>query len=244
MANSKPPKGEEPSAKGAKPAVSRHSEPPTPANDAGEFVFGGAYQPASLERWATFPCWQAHEAASVTCGFDPDVIQLAEPEELEAQPDALAEIEYRESLFQRSIKMKMIDEHFEPIDALQILDDRNCKYPPTLKQIASDVPRFSREASPSEAETSDNTGANDNQRQEPKSIAQFTSKSGRTKVINLYQKMLLALSLDYLELVPERPQNPTAKRILQAMGNHFEDLPDEDTVRDHIGRWINGHLER
>jgi hypothetical protein len=56
--------------------------------------------------------------------------------------------------------------------------------------------------------------------------------------------MLLAVSLEHLDLVPERPQNPTAKLFLKAMAPHFNDLPDEDTVRDHISFWINDQMER
>jgi hypothetical protein len=216
---------------------------PTPANDAGEFVFGGAYRPAELERWATFPRWEAMEAACVTCGFEPQPIQNAATEALETQPEALAEIGYRTSLFQRSIKAGMIEDHFAPMDALQILEDRNCWYPTKLKEVASEIPAFNHTTSPPAATQPANSGANDNQAIPPDSDCRFTSESGRTKVIKLYQQMLLALSLEYLDLIPERPQNPTAKLILKAMDKHFEKLPHEDTVRDHIGHWINDAME-
>ena len=215
----------------------------TPANDAGEFVFGGAYQPAKLERWATFPRWEAMEAACVTCGFEPEPIQNAAAEALETQPEALAEIEYRTSLLERSIKAGMIEDHFAPMDAIRILEDRNCWYPTKLKEVASEIPAFNRITSPPAATQPGNSGANDNEVISPESDCRFTSKSGRTKVIKLYQQMLLALSLEHLDLVPERPQNPTAKLILQAMEKHFEKLPNEDTVRDHIGHWINDVME-
>jgi len=216
---------------------------PSPANDAGEFVFGGVYQPAELERWATFPRWEAMEAACVTCGFEPEPIQKAASEALETQPEALAEIGYRKSLFQRSIKAGMIEEYFEPLDALQILEDRNCRYPEKLKEVASGIPLFARPESHAFAAHSGSSGANDNQEILPDPDCRFTSESGRTKVIKLYQQMLFALSREYLGLVPERPQNPTAKLILRAMEKHFEKLPHEDTVRDHIGHWINDAME-
>lgn len=216
----------------------------SPANDAGEVVFSGVFQPAELERWASFPCWNPFEAACVTCGFDPRLLRSAARPDLEARPDTFSEIEYRESLFQRSIRMQMVDEDIAPLEALQILEDRSCWYPPKLRETAGRFAQLLCCMPPANTDAARHSEANDNLAPVVESGGRFTSKSGRTKVIKLYQRMLLALSLDHLDLVPERPQNPTAKLILQAMAHHFKDLPNEDTVRDHIGFWINDQLER
>jgi hypothetical protein len=213
-----------------------------PANDAGVSVFGGVYQPANLDRWASFPCWEAFEAACVTCGFDPYPLQSAAREDLEAHSSALSEIEYRDSLFRRSIRMKIVGEDISPMEALQILEGRNCWVPPELKELALDIAQIARQ--PYNPAASGMVSVNDVLAAKLEAGCRFKTKSGQTKVIKLYQRMLLAVSLDYLDLVPERPQNPTAKLFLKSMARHFKDLPDEDTVRDHIGFWINDHLER
>jgi hypothetical protein len=224
------------------PKDSPLSKLPAPANDAGASVFGSVFQPADMRQWASFPCWDAFEAACVTCGFNPYPLKSASRRELETQPHVLSKIEYRHSLFERSIRMNVVGEHITPTEALQILEARNCEFPTELMEIALKVAQFARKSSHPAASA---TGVlKEILASEAGSGGRFKSKSGQTKVINLYQRMLLAVSLEYLELVPQRPQNPTAKLFLKAMARHFKDLPDEDTVRDHISFWINDQMER
>lgn len=224
------------------PKDSPLSKLPAPANDAGASVFGGVYQPADMRQWASFPCWDAFEAACVTCGFNPYPLKSASQRELETQPHALSQIEYRHSLFERAIRMKLVGEDITPIEALQILEARNCKFSAELMETALQFSQVARQSS--HPATSATGVGKEILVAEGGSGGRFKSRSGQTKVIKLYQRMLLAVSLEHLDLVPERPQNPTAKLFLKAMAPHFKDLPDEDTVRDHISFWINDQMER
>ena len=243
MAKTDPPNAKGTRTKGDIPAVSPNSDVCSPANDAGEIVSTGPYHAADLNRWAKLPCWNAVEAACVTCGFEPRPLQLATREELEIDAVTLSKIEYRIALFERAMQIGMIGDPVLPMEALEVLEDREEEFPGLLYQITSRIRPFGKPIRLKAGAIGDVVQAIDELNDDATVATRFSSKSAQTKVIATLQKMFLGVVIQKLDFDPDRPQNPTAKLVLQAMADADLPLVDEDTVRDHLRYCVEDHWE-
>ena len=243
MTKADPPNAKGTPTKGDIPAATPKLNRRSPANDAGEIVSTGPYHAADLNRWAKLLCWNAVEAACVTCGYEPSPLQTATREELEIDPVTLSKIEYRVALFERAMQIGMIGDPMLPMEALKVLEDREEEFPGLLYEVASRIRPFGKPVRLKAGAIGDVVQAIDELKDDATVATRFSSKSAQTKVITTLQKMLLGVVIQKFDFDPDRPQNPTAKLVLQAMADAGLPLVDVDTVRDHLRYCVEEHWE-
>lgn len=244
MDTSKPPKGEKQPNKGAEPVLPPPHDSLTPANDAGENVSEGPYVPVDCKAWPKFAYWSATEAGCITCGFEPLPLQQADFEEAATNPDAFRKVIRRIELFDREIQAGTLIDMIAPIQALKFLDAMEEDYPPDLKKTAErfrpygtilDLGAQMADLGKAAHSIGHSSDASSELKQD--------SQSGQTKVIQTLERMLLAVSKEYLKFDPDRAQNPTAKLIQKAMGRCWKQVPHLDTIRTRLNAAVENHWE-
>lgn len=240
MPSPDPPLPKRKRAPGDTPKESLKSEVPSPANDAGEMLFGGKSCRLDFPSWAALSHWEPHEAACLSCGVDPR--SFPRPGEETPWPfDELADrVWFRTQAIRRAVDSGRLDRFVSPLDALNVLDDIRAEYSPELRQ-AAEVARPFRSLT--------NRG-----RRNPRQVLKAKAEVGvidhatgeflettpsQTKVIATLYKIIIALAVHSHGFRPERPTNPTAGRLHPIVSKYFK--MDVDTIRTHLKIGAEAH---
>ena len=243
MPSPEPPLPKRQRAPGDAQKESLKSEPPSPANDAGELLFGGKYRPANPDHWARLYHWRPHEAACVTCGVDPISFQEINGEGV-YPPDQLSQtIWFRTEAIRRAVDVGHLDQFIAPTDALNLLDGIGEKYPVELRSIAGSIRPCASFTGKGERKrgrqstSAEKGGANSDPDDEA-----VESTPGQTKQIASLRKILLAVAIEKYRFQPDRIQNASPGRILETLTKHGLSL-DVGTIRYHLKRAVEEHWD-
>ena len=228
------------SAKGADHSSDSKETPHSPANDAGEIVFGGAYVAVDIAHWSKLPGWSPIEAACATCGYDPRHFRSASDSEREKASHAQQMVASRFDHFWRLQRLKHFDDLISPHDALAYLVDREQWFPPELLDAVSRTKPLGK--SVTLGRNLGDIGKTIPAKKKVQGGAHYSTESGKTKVIQTLQGYLLAVAIDRLGHDPDKLKSPAPKRIQNSL-TKIGLTGDEDSIRQHLQRAEEEHWE-
>jgi hypothetical protein len=202
------------------------------------------YLPADLEHWSKTSYWEPIEAACLSLGYGPILIQNASEEQLHCEPDTLEQIRKRFQLTTRAATSEALRAQAAPHDWLTWFSEMGISVAEGLADWVEKVPNFGNlgfiPIRNDQAETIMNGIASI---KHTISSAPYETRnpSSSTKEIQSLEKMVIAMAIAGYAYDPLGRRSSVPKEIADDAAKNGIQL-GEDTARKYINRAAENHL--